>query len=68
MGQTIWRSLGGPSETAGPFDKLRAGSSTRPLAMRLRAAPLRNDNFDISSSFKFRLYRYTMMVGHSAAL
>jgi hypothetical protein len=27
--------------TAGPFDRLRAGSSTAPLAMRLREAALR---------------------------
>jgi hypothetical protein len=27
-------------QTAGPFDKLRAGSSTAPLAMRLRESPL----------------------------
>ena len=28
-------------QTAGPFDKLRAGSSTAPLAIRLREASLR---------------------------
>jgi hypothetical protein len=28
-------------QTAGPFDRLRAGSSTALLAMRLREAPLR---------------------------
>jgi hypothetical protein len=27
-----------------------------------------DDNFDFCSSLKLRLYRYTMMVGHSAAL
>jgi hypothetical protein len=28
-------------QTAGPFDRLRADSSTAPLAMRLRESPLR---------------------------
>ena len=51
MGQTIWRSLGAPSKTPGPFDKLRAGFDQ---ASRDEAASgsTRDDNFDISSSLK----------------
>jgi hypothetical protein len=35
----------GLKPTAGPFDRLRAGSSTAPLAMKLREAPLRGCGF-----------------------
>ena len=39
--QTIWKKYWHYEQTAGPFDRLRAGSSTAPLAMRLRESPLR---------------------------
>src|SRR5258708_5825765 len=39
--QKICRKYRQYEQTAGPFDRLRAGSSTSPLAMRLRETPLR---------------------------
>src|SRR5216683_3160272 len=39
--KTIWKKYRHYEQTAGPFDRVRAGSSTAPLAMRLRESPLR---------------------------
>jgi len=46
-------------QTAGPFDKLRAGPSTAPLAMRLRETPLR---MTIYMSIHMAICRYTWSV------
>ncbi len=47
-------------QTAGPFDRLRAGSSTAPLAIRLRGpfdyAQGQDDNFYINRSLKLKLH------------
>src|SRR5216683_629575 len=56
--KTIWKKYRHYEQTAGPFDRLRAGSSTAPLAMRLRGrfdyAQGQDDNFYSKSQFLYR--------------